>query len=65
MAKANPIAVQKYFKGVDYPATTGELIQQAQEQGADEDVLSILEKLPEDEEFESPTDVSAALGSLE
>ncbi|MBD2194606.1 MULTISPECIES: DUF2795 domain-containing protein [Calothrix] len=65
MAKANPISVQKYLKGIDYPATTEELIQHAQEQGADEDVLSILEELPEDEEFDSPTDLSAALGDLE
>ncbi|MBD2358271.1 DUF2795 domain-containing protein [Tolypothrix sp. FACHB-123] len=65
MAKANPIFVQKYLKGMDYPASTEELIQHAQEQGADEDVLSILEELPEDEEFESPTDLSEALGELE
>ncbi|MDZ7957699.1 MAG: DUF2795 domain-containing protein [Aulosira sp. DedQUE10] len=65
MAKANPVSVQKYLKGVDYPATTEELIQHAQEQGADDDVLSILEELPEDEEFESPTDLSEALGDLE
>ncbi len=32
MAKANPISVQKYLKGVDYPATTEELIQHAQKQ---------------------------------
>lgn len=65
MAKANPISVQKYLKGVDYPATTEELIQYAEEQGADEEVLSMLEQLPEDEEFESPTDLSEALGELE
>ncbi|QIR39970.1 DUF2795 domain-containing protein [Tolypothrix sp. PCC 7910] len=65
MAKANPISVQKFLKGIDYPATIEELIEHAQEQGADEDVLSMLEELPEDEEFESPTDVSEALGELE
>ncbi|OUL36670.1 hypothetical protein BV372_06480 [Nostoc sp. T09] len=65
MAKANPVSVQKYLKGVDYPATTEELIEYAQEQGADEEVLSILEQLPEDEEFESPTDLSEAIGELE
>ncbi|MBD2166219.1 DUF2795 domain-containing protein [Calothrix membranacea FACHB-236] len=65
MAKANPISVQKFLKGIDYPETTKELIEHAQEQGADEDVLSMLEELPEDEEFESPTDVSEALGELE
>ncbi|WP_445253135.1 DUF2795 domain-containing protein [Nostoc sp. 106C] len=44
---------------------TIQLIEYAQEQGADEEVLSILEQLPEDKEFESPTDLSEAIGELE
>jgi hypothetical protein len=64
MAKVNPIQLQKHLKGVDYPASKEELINQAQHQGADEDALSALRQLP-DEEYETPADVSKAVGNLE
>lgn len=63
MEKPNPIELQKHLKGVSYPASKEELIQHAQEQGADEDLLSTLEQLP-DEEFETPAEVSKAVGAL-
>lgn len=65
MAKANPVEIQKHLKGMDYPASKQELIQHAQKQGADRKVLSLLEQLPDDEEFESPTDVNKAIGEIE
>lgn len=65
MATVNPISVQKYLKGMDYPATKDELIDHAEEQGADDAVLDLLEQLPDDEEFETPADVSKALGEIE
>lgn len=58
MAKANPVQIQKHLKGVDYPASKQELIQHAQQQGADQKIISLLEQLPEDEEYENPTDVN-------
>ena len=61
MAKVNPIQLQKYLKGVDYPASKEDLINHAQQQGADENALSALEQLP-DEQYETPTDVSKAIG---
>lgn len=64
MAKANPIQIQKHLKGVDYPASKQDLIKHAQQQGADENIRSVLEQLP-DEEFETPTDVSKAIGDIE
>ncbi|MBE9050048.1 DUF2795 domain-containing protein [Nostocales cyanobacterium LEGE 11386] len=64
MAKANPVEIQKHLKGVDYPANKQELIQHAQSQGADRDVISILEQLPENEEYESPTDLNKAIGNI-
>lgn len=64
MARVNPIQLQKHLKGVDYPASKEELIEQAQEQGADENVLSALKQLP-DEQYETPADVSKAIGELE
>lgn len=64
MAKVNPIQLQKHLKGVDYPASKEQLVQHAQKQGADDTALSVLNQLP-DEEYESPTDVSEAVGEIE
>jgi hypothetical protein len=64
MAKVNPIQLQKHLKGVDYPASKEQLVQYAQKQGADENAISVLQQLP-DEEYESPTDVSEAVGEIE
>lgn len=64
MAKVNPIQLQKHLKGVDYPASKKDLIKYAKQQGADENTLSALQQIP-DEEYESPTDVSKAIGDTE
>jgi Protein of unknown function (DUF2795) len=65
MAKANPVEIQKHLKGVDYPANKQDLIQHAKKQGADKGIISLLDKLPEDEEFESPTDLNKAIGGIQ
>ena len=59
MAHANPIQIQKYLKGVDYPANKRALLKAARDQGADESIVASLEQLP-DEEFQTPADVSEA-----
>lgn len=64
MAKINPIQLQKHLKGVDYPATKEELIEHAKHNGADENAIAVLEELP-DQEYETPTDVSEAVGEAE
>ncbi|HEX7633871.1 MAG TPA: DUF2795 domain-containing protein [Noviherbaspirillum sp.] len=60
MANVNPIQLQKFLKGVDYPATKAVLIENAKKLGADQDVCESLEQLP-DEEFDAPINVSQAL----
>ncbi|ACC79409.1 DUF2795 domain-containing protein [Nostoc punctiforme] len=65
MAKANPVEIQKHLKGVDYPANKQDLIQHAKKHGADKGIISLLDKLPEDEEFESPTDLNKAIGGIQ
>jgi|GEM_PF-1850458 len=42
----NPVQVQKYLKGVDYPCSTEELVNAAKSQGADENVISTLRQIP-------------------
>ncbi|MBD2515531.1 DUF2795 domain-containing protein [Nostoc sp. FACHB-973] len=64
MAKANPVEIQKHLKGVDYPAKRQDLIQHAKKHGADKEIISLLEKVPGDKEFESPTDLNKALGEI-
>jgi hypothetical protein len=59
MAYANPIQIQKYLKGVDYPASKEALIRNARKMGADDSICASLEQLP-DEDFQTPADVSEA-----
>jgi hypothetical protein len=65
MATVNPISIQKYLKGMDYPAQKDDLIQHAEQQGADQEILDVLEQLPDDEEFETPAQLSKAIGQIE
>lgn len=64
MAKVNPIQLQKYLKGVNYPASKKDLVANAERTGADEQMRSMLERLP-DERYDSPADVSKAVGQIE
>jgi predicted outer membrane protein len=63
MAHVNPIQVQKFLKGVDYPASKATLIEKARSMGADENVCASLEQLP-DENYQTPAEVSQAFGEL-
>jgi predicted outer membrane protein len=63
MAHVNPIQLQKFLKGVDYPADKNELMERAKSMGADENVMATLENL-QDESFQTPADVSEAVGRL-
>jgi hypothetical protein len=62
--KVNPVQVQKYLKGVDYPLSKQDLVKRAQEEGADQQLVKTLERIP-GEEFKSPADISQAIGRLE
>jgi hypothetical protein len=57
----NPIQLQKYLGGVDYPTDKQTLVRTAKDQGADDDVIQTLESLPFDR-YNSPNDVSEAFG---
>jgi hypothetical protein len=60
MSHINPIQLQKFLKGVDYPASKSALIENARKLGADQNVCESLEQLP-DEKFKTPIDVSQAI----
>ena len=61
MADVNPIEVQKFLSGMDYPASKQEILDNAREQGADESVMSALEQIA-DREYDGPSGVSKELG---
>ncbi len=58
--KTNPMQVQKYLSGVDYPVQKQDLIEHARSQGADDALISTLERM-QDREFQTPADVSKAI----
>ncbi len=63
MPKVNPVQIQKFLKGMDYPASKDELVSHAREHGADKEVCAILERLSQ-EEFTTPAEVSKAVGEV-
>jgi hypothetical protein len=56
----NPIQIQKFLGGIDYPASRETLLSRAKESGADSSVLDALQNIP-DKEYDSPTAVSSAV----
>ena len=60
--KVNPVQVQKFLGGVDYPARRDDLVRAAEQHGADENVRTLLQQLP-DEAYETPAEVSQAMGA--
>ncbi|HET6269492.1 MAG TPA: DUF2795 domain-containing protein [Arthrobacter sp.] len=56
----NPIQIQKFLGGLDYPADRKAILSKAKESGADDNVLRALESLP-DKTYDGPTAVSAAV----
>jgi hypothetical protein len=63
MANSSPIEVQKYLKGIDYPATKKDLLEKARSNGANKEILSLIEDLKEDK-FANPAEVSKGIGAL-
>jgi hypothetical protein len=56
----NPIQIQKFLGGVDYPADREALLSRAKASGADANVIKALESLPE-RQYDGPTAVSSAI----
>ena len=57
MAQVNPIQAQKFLGGMNYPAGKDEIVQHAEGQGADDDILSVLRQIP-DRQYDGPNAVS-------
>ncbi len=62
--RTNPIQLQKYLKGLDYPAEKKDILAKARAEGADETARSALEQLP-DRTYQTPADISKEVGKVE
>ena len=60
----SPANVQKYLKGVDYPAKKRDLEQQARKNDAPKEILDLIRRFPE-QEFDSPQEVMKAYGEAQ
>ncbi|GHG42181.1 hypothetical protein GCM10012320_04880 [Sinomonas cellulolyticus] len=56
----NPIQIQKFLAGVDYPAEKSQLLEAAKSHGADSNVTRALNSIP-DRSYAKPTEVSQAI----
>lgn len=62
--KASPAAIEKYLKGINFPAQKKDLINHAKGNQAPDDVMHVLESF-EEKEYRSPIDVSKEVGRIE
>jgi hypothetical protein len=62
--EASPAAIQRFLKGMDYPAPKKTLVEHAREHDAPQDVLNVLGRL-EERTYGSAADVSKAIGDVE
>jgi len=63
MPNVSPAEVEKSLKGINYLQRNKNLIKHAQQQGANQDVMGVLKEM-RDQEFNSPMDVSKAIGEV-
>ncbi|MEU9984532.1 DUF2795 domain-containing protein [Streptomyces sp. NPDC050856] len=57
----NPIAMQKALGGVNYPASKQDIVDHAQGNGADDEIMEALNALPE-KDYDTPAAVSKEVG---
>lgn len=62
--KASPAAIERYLKGIHYPAQKQDLIRQAQNNGAPQDVMNVLNRF-EDKEYGSTVEVAKEVSRAE
>lgn len=58
----NPIQVQKFLGGMDYPVTKDTILKTAKDSGADDSILDALGNIP-DREYSGPNAISHELSA--
>lgn len=61
--KASPAAIERYIKGIHFPATKQTLLSQAKKNNAPEDVMKILNKFSE-HDYGNVTEVAKEVGQI-
>jgi len=56
--------VTQHLKGIHFPAAKQDLLRQARQNGAAQDIMDVLHAVP-DQEFETAADVMKAVGQAE
>ncbi|MBI5668907.1 MAG: DUF2795 domain-containing protein [Chloroflexi bacterium] len=59
----NPTQIQKFLSGIHYPTDKQTLVAAAEKNGADDEIMKTLKRLP-DKRYEKPTAVTKAIGDL-
>ncbi|HEX8986533.1 MAG TPA: DUF2795 domain-containing protein [Rhodocyclaceae bacterium] len=59
----NPVQVQKFLGGLDYPAGKQDILEKAKQEGADDNIMEALGQIP-DQDYASPVAVSREVGKL-
>ncbi len=59
----SPANLEKFLKGVHYPAQKNDLVSTARDNGAPSELMDILRQMPE-QQFGGPQDVMKAYGQL-
>ena len=62
--QASPATIEKHLSGMNYPAGKDELVQHAKGQDAPDDVISVLDRMP-DRQYGSAADVAKGIGKAE
>jgi hypothetical protein len=60
----SPAIVEKYLAGMHFPAEKKKLLDSAQNKNAPEDVINLINKLPE-KTYTSPIDITKEIGKIE
>ncbi len=64
MGGHSPSNILHHLKGTDFPANKGDLVQKAKSNGADQEILDVLNQLP-DQDYSSMADVLKGVGKVE
>ena len=62
--KASPLAIERYIKGIHFPADKDDLIEKSKKNNAPDDVMKVLSKF-EEKEYKSVIDISKEVGRIE
>jgi len=63
LSHVSPAIVEKYLAGMHYPAEKKKLVDNAQNKVAPENVIKLLNKLPE-KTYTSPIDITKEMGKM-